>query len=453
VGVLLTATLFFPFPASAGLNKWTGSGYPQCDALNSSSWSAVAGCARDARGNEIAVVNGTNSCSTVFLGPVTYLAQGPTTYVRTAKYRNFGYQGSGNPCSSSYTEVGTLTLSLTLATDCVPSSNFNPHTGTCTPPVNCGSLSNTEKHFLGDGNITTTDLCLTTTDTSGNTGLCAFDYRAHTCGSSGVSLCLPSYSANGSTCSLDVLPQDTEGDPLAPVADNVDGGCVRNDASGVTLCVKKDTTKNCGVFNGQTVCLDSVPTGQCVFFGNGDLACGSTATNSPPLPDNGTPGTPATPDAVLDGAVGAVQKLVKLFTSGTVNSSSNEVTGGLISDQNLGGSGSTAGSAAAVQEGVEAALEGLGIGDAPTEGDIDGASGGGLGDELGTTAAPTPTDWSGLGGWLGSGSCPAPQSVAVLGSSVTVEFDAICDFLAIIGIVAVAISGLVGIRIVMGGLG
>jgi len=72
-------------------------------------------------------------------------------------------------------------------------------------------------------------------------------------------------------------------------------------SGGDTFCTEPNLAdQNCGYLNDDYLCLSSVPDGDCTFYGNGDMACSTTAT-SPPAPDDGvTPGTPATPDGIIE---------------------------------------------------------------------------------------------------------------------------------------------------------
>ena len=95
---------------------------------------------------------------------------------------------------------------------------------------------------------------------------------------------------------------------------------------GVTACGEKG--KNCGTFNGDEVCPQSLPPGTCESFASGGVACtaasGATAGTAPPDPDNGTAGTPATPAGQVQVPSG---NTANYYTSSEVNSSSVPVSG------------------------------------------------------------------------------------------------------------------------------
>lgn len=101
------------------------------------------------------------------------------------------------------------------------------------------------------------------------------------------------------------------------------GNCVTS-ASG-TACVDKSSGKNCGMFNGDRVCVDTIAKGTCVSYASGGSACvSSTGTgnaSTPPAPNNGTPGTTATPNMqVSQGGTTA-----NYYNSSTVSGSSTTV--------------------------------------------------------------------------------------------------------------------------------
>jgi len=93
---------------------------------------------------------------------------------------------------------------------------------------------------------------------------------------------------------------------------------------GNTWCTEPDLAdQNCGELNDKYICLDSVPPGNCTFYGNGDMACAATAP-SPPAPDDGvTAGVPATPDSTL----GSNGTTINLYSNSTVNNSQGNPAG------------------------------------------------------------------------------------------------------------------------------
>lgn len=116
---------------------------------------------------------------------------------------------------------------------------------------------------------------------------------------------------------------DCASEPEVPItAANQATQCIA--AGGDTWCTTPDLAdENCGYFNEEFLCLDAVPEGNCVFYGNGDMACGSTAT-SPPAPDDGvTPGDKATPDSTITNNTNDID----IFNNTTVAGSSGATSG------------------------------------------------------------------------------------------------------------------------------
>lgn len=94
--------------------------------------------------------------------------------------------------------------------------------------------------------------------------------------------------------------------------------------AGNTFCTEPNLAdQNCGYLNDEYLCLESVPPGDCIFFGNGDMACSSGA-GSPPAPDDGvTPGTPAPPNSTVN----LNGDTINIYNSGTVAGQTGTSTG------------------------------------------------------------------------------------------------------------------------------
>lgn len=101
-----------------------------------------------------------------------------------------------------------------------------------------------------------------------------------------------------------------------------DAQCITS--GGNSWCTEPDLAdQNCGMLNGEYLCLDSIPDGQCTFFGNGSMACDSSAT-APPAPDDGvTAGNVAAPDITINNN----GTTVNVFGSSTVAGSTSGATG------------------------------------------------------------------------------------------------------------------------------
>lgn len=103
-------------------------------------------------------------------------------------------------------------------------------------------------------------------------------------------------------------------------------------SGGDTWCTDGLASQNCGMLNGEYVCLGTISSGGCTFFGNGDLACDAGA-GSPPAPDNGTPGQAATPTTTMTTGDGTTQTTVNVYSNTTVGASSGGVSGNAPSTQ------------------------------------------------------------------------------------------------------------------------
>ena len=109
---------------------------------------------------------------------------------------------------------------------------------------------------------------------------------------------------------------------------NAPPNCMEN-AAGDQACIDAYDPLNCGYLNGDKVCYDDYPDqAECYFIPGGSYICfpGDEEPQSPPYPDTGTPGEPATPDITMeqgDGA-GGPGKPIDYFNSDTVNQSSGE---------------------------------------------------------------------------------------------------------------------------------
>ena len=76
------------------------------------------------------------------------------------------------------------------------------------------------------------------------------------------------------------------------------------EANGQQVCLDPVAPQNCGYINGTQLCLDDYPDeGVCHFIPGGSYICfadAETGPTSPPYPDTGTPGVPATPDVTME---------------------------------------------------------------------------------------------------------------------------------------------------------
>lgn len=116
--------------------------------------------------------------------------------------------------------------------------------------------------------------------------------------------------------------QGCNSEPEVPIGpENSQDNCIAE--NGNTWCTDPNLAdENCGYYNNDYVCLGAVPDGGCTFFGNGDMACSTTAS-SPPAPDNGTPGVTATPD----GTINNNGSTTNIFNNTTVTGSAGGASG------------------------------------------------------------------------------------------------------------------------------
>ena len=253
---------------------------------------------------------------------------------------------------------------------------------------------------------------------------------------------------------------------------NQDGAkCVN--VGGDLLCKDPDDPnqgQNCGYFNDQYICLGAMPTGNCIFLGDGGMACDSTA-GSPPAPDDGvTAGTPAPPDAQLSDGTNTTN----LYNAGTVGGSSgnpsgtdgNVDSGGNPLDGSQGEEGTGSGSAsgdcsvpptctgdaiqcAILEQQWHSACQDVGtdagiLADTGLTGfdDVEG--------QLGSTVdLDTSLDDA---GFLGPGAC-APDIPMNLGyfGSYTIPLTDWCPLFSFIGVLVLISGGIVSLRIIAGG--
>lgn len=223
---------------------------------------------------------------------------------------------------------------------------------------------------------------------------------------------------------------------------------------------------NCGIYNGDRVCVDSAPPGGCVGYTSGGVACkgadnGSTPPATPPAPNNGTPGTPATPDATVTSTRGG--GTIHYYGPGTVSGSSEEPetgpatpsggyrpigpgTGGSDGGSSGGGDGDGEGDGGGECTGPSCDADVPDLDDIGTVSEAFGSFWGSL-NEVPLVEAAT-----GLGASLGSGACPDwSTSIAVYGETWDVDFSGICttwdSVSAVLSIVMLVFWGFIAFRI------
>ena len=100
---------------------------------------------------------------------------------------------------------------------------------------------------------------------------------------------------------------------------------------GFEACIDQQNPQNCGYINNYPVCFNDVPEGECTFIPGGSYICASENPDpaqfpTPPAPNTGTPGVPATPDVTMSGDNPSGPNNYYYYDETTVNNSSG--TGG-----------------------------------------------------------------------------------------------------------------------------
>jgi hypothetical protein len=258
-------------------------------------------------------------------------------------------------------------------------------------------------------------------------------------------------SSTGSPCGQS---QATSSSPV----DSTNPNSSQCDSSG-TVCADTSSGKSCGTFNGDEVCVGTVRTGTCVSYASGGVAC--AASTAPPVPNNGTPGTPAT--AAMQ--VSANGQTVNYYTSTQISTSTTTTTtGNPVQSQPTGtqGLGGGTGGSVTVSGSVAVSAD-------PAKGDCGAAGVNCAGDATtptlpsADTIATTTTNYvgalssvpivaavSGISASIPTGTCPT-GSFSVYGSTYTI--DAQCSLWAsvsaIVQLVMLAVWALAGVRILM----
>lgn len=103
--------------------------------------------------------------------------------------------------------------------------------------------------------------------------------------------CLVTYTLTGEAC------ESSEGQEEADFFEGAAEGCISGSAG--EFCQSELTNgENCGYLNDQFICVGQTGNDNCNVMADGSRVCGTQAP-MPPVPDNGTPGTRATPDGQL----------------------------------------------------------------------------------------------------------------------------------------------------------
>lgn len=221
--------------------------------------------------------------------------------------------------------------------------------------------------------------------------------------------------------------------------------------------------QNCGMLNGEYLCLDAIPDGECTFYGNGSLAC-DPAAGSPPAPDDGvTAGIPAAPDITLNNN----GTPTNVYGSGTVGSSSSPTTGSSQPDGGIGeeqtdtGSGTASGSCsvapACAGDAIQCAILEqqwyTACQEPGTEGEILANTGlSAYTDVEGSLASSVGLDTSlDEAGFLTTRECliDIPVDLGYFGS-YTLAFSQWCPLFSFVGVLVLISAGIASLRIIAG---
>lgn len=275
---------------------------------------------------------------------------------------------------------------------------------------------------------------------------------------SGVQAWVADYESTGVACSATYANSGL----TETSAEN--GEC---DPSGRICADKGDAKKNCGVYNGNRVCVESVPPGGCVGYADGSAACkggsgGTVPPATPPAPNNGTPGEAAEPDAQVASSAGST---VNYYSSSTVSGSSAAPTTG---DPSSGGVSNPTGTTGDDSDGdgqPDGNGTGEGSGEFPSEcvgpncnagtptleeiGTLTDAFGGFWSD---LQEVPIVAAGSGVSAAFGPGSCPEwSESIYVYGEAWEVDFSGMCTtwtgFASVLSLVMLVFWGFIAFRI------
>lgn len=363
---------------------------------------------------------------------------GTGTQYRNCRYDNFKLGGSGFP---QYTfRMRVQQCSNTGGTACANDANWAEAVSTTftlasqADPIGCPECAQqgTEKTLDGATGTAPSSTCV-----NGCLYNRAGPYINFSASASGLSGYIGTYQSSGTACqqvSGSTQPQSTQNDCKATSTD-------------VYCMVKNQNGENCGQVNGEWFCAKSTQPGACSSTNSGGQVCGSNRTDgkteTPPGPDTGTAGEPATPTAsVKDDSTG---RITNYYNSATVNGStaSSSSSSGGSSSSSSGGSSSSSSSSSSTCTG---------------DCDFDGPENA----EVGTVAetgnsfvarlynAPIVASVSSVGASLPAGVCPQ-GTLNLFGTSITMDMHCtlMSDIAPVISAVMLACWCFLGLRILM----
>lgn len=244
------------------------------------------------------------------------------------------YCNSPNTCTLSGVSASVSDVPTAGGQACNGEFNVN---GSATANIGTGSISTTSgcpTCGTAAGNydvVTPTSSPATPGSTACGTDFCTYTYgptssfRSWVLASGGkqvTSQTATTAGGSGATCAAPTSPLPTPGS-------KVDTGAAVTDCQvlGSAIgCVTQSTSGTyCGTYNGDQVCVGAIAPGKCEAFASGGVACteatNTNAASSPPAPNNGTSGVPATPTAVLTDNVSGTPSVTNYYGSSTVSGS------------------------------------------------------------------------------------------------------------------------------------
>lgn len=199
--------------------------------------------------------------------------------------------------------------------DCEPPSEWDDASGSCLVPFSCETLQGTVR----EGFYSSTEIVMQGCSGGESNDCSVVATGQNMCVGDGEDNCFGRYEFTGAVCDGDALPEG------AATKNSAGTDCIT--ADGLTFC-SANSNKNCGTLNGQPVCVEGIPDGECTFLGNGGMVCASDA-GAPPGPTDPTGMTPAEPDgefkAAGDGAIAA--RNFNYYSPGTVGASGTDTQG------------------------------------------------------------------------------------------------------------------------------
>lgn len=304
------------------------------------------------------------------------------------------------------------------------------------------------------GNNGKTYSSLATSSYSSGESLCGVDGCSYTAASSGtarkviatiggVQAYMQDMTGNGTSC----LPSSGSPSPGQQIDNGVPSATCASGSGNISCQTQTATGKNCGTYNGDQVCVADIPPGTCVAYSSGGVACttssGSTSATSPPSPDNGTAGVPATPSEIVSNPAGTTN----YYNSSTV-AGSTKPTG----TTGTGPTGSTTGTGAGTSSGSGdcASTNSCTSGTVPTYPDVPTIESSTNAYLTALRSTPIVAALSGISAAIPAGTCPAP-TITLFGHSFTLDaqctlFDTLATAL---GAIFMVVYTIVGIKILM----